>query len=286
MITPPRCTKWHRLLLLVLIVAVSGLVIKEHRLENVKIDASTMVADNCKELIPTTIIYLDELETGNFTSTGFTYDSANQTFWIADHGTDSGDKLRLIELDSNLKKVLQEVQIENYTNDGKLNLQGIAYDTIDDAIWIAVGDSIQEISKRGKLTKVIDLGKYKKYQANGICMDNEDHTLWVLCYNKYMLHFDREGNLLKSYPVNMKDQDMIYMYDGLIYITVGADYKGEENYCVVFDTQTENIKIWYKLYQSYAVEGIYIDDDYIYVVNDGAFHNAMIPRTYISVYEY
>ena len=51
MITPPRCTKWHRLLLLVLIVVVSGLVIKEHRLENVKIDASTMVADNCKELI-------------------------------------------------------------------------------------------------------------------------------------------------------------------------------------------------------------------------------------------
>lgn len=245
-----------------------------------------MVADNCKELIPTTIIYLDELETGNFTSTGFTYDSANQTFWIADHGTDSGDKLRLIELDSKLKKVLQEVQIENYTNDGKLNLQGIAYDPIDDAIWIAVGDSIQEISKRGKLTKVIDLGKYKKYQANGICMDNEDHTLWVLCYNKYMLHFDREGNLLKSYPVNIKDQDMIYMYDGLIYITVGTDYKGEENYCVVFDTQTENIKIQYKLYQSYAVEGIYIDEDYIYIVNDGAFHNAMIPRTYISVYEY
>lgn len=69
--------------------------------------------------------------------------------------------MRLIELDSNLKKALQEVQIENYTNDGKLNLQGIAYDTIDDAIWIAVGDSIQEISKRGKLTKVIDLGKYK-----------------------------------------------------------------------------------------------------------------------------
>lgn len=90
MITPPsRCTKWHRLLLLVLIVVVSGLVIKEHRLENVKIDASTMVGDNCKELIPTTIIYLDELETGNFTSTGFTYNSANQTFWIADHGTDN-----------------------------------------------------------------------------------------------------------------------------------------------------------------------------------------------------
>ena len=85
----PRCTKWHGLLLLVLIVVVSGLVVKEHRLENVKIDASTMVGDNCKELIPTTIIYLDELETGNFTSTGFTYNSANQTFWIADHGTDN-----------------------------------------------------------------------------------------------------------------------------------------------------------------------------------------------------
>ena len=57
---------------------VSGLVIKEHRLENVKIDASTMVADNCKELIPTTIIYLDELETVNITGNGFHSASANQ----------------------------------------------------------------------------------------------------------------------------------------------------------------------------------------------------------------
>ena len=193
--------------------------------------------------------------------------------------------MQLIELDSNLEMVLSEVQIEDYTNDGKLNLQGIAHDPIDDAIWIAVGDSIQKISKSGKLIKVIDLGKYKKYQANGICMDDADHTLWILCYNKYLLHFDREGSLVKSYPVNMKDQDMIYMYNGLIYITVGADYKGEENYCAVFDPATEKLWIQYELVQSYAVEGIYVDEDYIYIINDGAFHNAMIPRTYISVYE-
>lgn len=89
MITPPRYKKLYRLLLLVLIVMAKGLVLKMHCLKNVKVEASTMVENNCKKLMPVTKIYLDELGIGNFTSTGFTYDSVNQTFWTADHGTDS-----------------------------------------------------------------------------------------------------------------------------------------------------------------------------------------------------
>lgn len=263
-----------------------GLAMKVSRTKNAKIDVSQFVMDDCEELVPVKKIYLDELGISNFTSTGFTFDSTDETFWIADHGIDGGDKLRLIELDKNLTKILSEVYVEDYADDGKMNLQGIAYDPVDNCIWMAVGDSIREFSiSNEKVVKIIDLGEYREYQANGICMDITDNTIWVLCYDQYMLHFDQNGNVLDSYQINMKDQDMIYMYEDMIYITVGADYKGEENYCAVFDPQTGIFRIQYKLYQSYAVEGIYIDEDYIYIVNDGAFHNAMIPRTYISVYE-
>lgn len=285
MIFPPRYGRWYGLLLLVLIVTAYAIAVKIQTVQNTKIEASIMATDNCEDIIPTTKIYLDELGVGNFTSTGFTYDSAHQAFWIADHGTNSGDKLRLIELDSNLEKVLAVVQLADYANDWNLNLQGIAYDPIDDAIWIAIGSSIQEFSKSGQLIRLIDLGKYEEYQANGICMDETDNTLWVLCYSNFILHFDRGGYLLESHPINMKDQDMLYMYNGLIYITVGADYKGEENYCAVFNPKSKKLWIKYKLLQSYAVEGVYIDEDCIYIVNDGAFHEATIERTYISVYE-
>ena len=231
------------------------------------------------------IIYLDELGEGNFTSTGFTYDSKDNTFWIADHGTEALDSLRLIELDHEFSEIRSIVEISNYKNDGIINLQGIAYDKIDDAIWIAVGNDIQEISKSGKVMRVIDLKTYAAYQSNGICMDDSDNTIWVLCYRKYLLHINRDGNIQEVYYVDISDQDMIYMYKGLIYITAGAGYTGRNNYCIAFNPKTKQFKECIRLEQSYAVEGIYVDAEHMYIVNDGAFHSAAIPRTYMSIYE-
>ncbi len=83
----------------------------------------------------------------------------------------------------------------------------------------------------------------------------------------------------------MKDQDIIYMYDSLIYITVGLIIKAKKTTALYLTPKRKTSKFSIN-YINPIVEGIYIDDDYIYVVNDGVFHNAMIPRTYISVYEY
>lgn len=247
-------------------------------------DAFHVVAEDCQDLFPESMVFLDEIGAGNFTSTGMTFDSVNHSFWIADHGSSAGDVLRMMELDNTMDHVLSVVQISDYQNDGNTNLQGIAYDRFDDAIWIAVGDRIQQVTKTGEIIKTISLGKYKNCSANGICIDETDGTIWVLCYYDYLLHFNRKGKIMEAVEVDMADQDMIYMYDGLIYITVGADYCGEENYCAVFDPASKEIRIQYRLNQSYAIEGIYVDDIRIYVVNDGAFHNTTIPRTYVSIY--
>lgn len=244
----------------------------------------TVCAEDCRELFPESVVFLDEIGIDNFTSTGMTFDEADDAFWIADHGSSAEDEVRLIELDASMEHILSIIQISNYKNDGNINLQGIAYDKLDDAIWIAVGDRIQQITKTGEINKTIYLGKYENCSANGICVDESDGTLWVLFYKDYLLHFDRDGKTIEVVQVNMADQDMIFMYDGLIYISVGADYLGKENYCAVFDPETKEIIIKYRLNQSYAVEGIYIDNNRLYVINDGAYHNAAIPRTYIVLY--
>ena len=58
--------------------------------------------------------------------------------------------------------------------------------------------SIYNIDKKGNIIEKIDLGIYKKYSANGISYDTKNDTIWALMYSKYLLHYDKKGNLLKE----------------------------------------------------------------------------------------
>lgn len=78
---------------------------------------------------------------------------------------------------------------------------------------------------------------------------------------------------------------MIESFGEYIYFTVGADYQGNNNYVTSFNKKTNDIKIKYRTIESYAVEGIVIRDRKIFIINDGLFHDAIIPKTYISVYD-
>ncbi len=249
-----------------------------------KINASDLVDASCKSINPDKIVYVENLSLDNFTATGMTYDTKSNSFWIADHGTNDFDKLKLIELNDKLDSIVNIVEIENYTNSNSNNLQGITYDKSNDSFWLALGSQIQEINRNGSVINTLKVDKFSDYQFNGICYDESNDTLWVLCFNKYLINVDKKGNVLKIYESNFADQDMICMNNGLIYMTVGADYLGENNYCIAFNPDSEEYAVKYQLLNSYAVEGICFLDNSIYVVNDGMFHNAKIPKTYISIY--
>lgn len=53
----------------------------------------------------------------NFTATGFTYDSATDSFWIGDHGTNSNDEIKLIQVSSDFSTVISSCQIGDYVNE-------------------------------------------------------------------------------------------------------------------------------------------------------------------------
>lgn len=234
---------------------------------------------------PEDLIYLEDFRLPNFTCTGFTYDSVNDTYWIGDHGITEEDPVQLYQINSDMNELVSCVQIEEFYNDGERNLQGVAYDYIDDMLWCAIGKSIIEVTKDGEIKKSISNEFFEEYKANGINVDPVDATLWVLCASEKLLHIDRTGNVIEEIAVNYYAQDMIYVDNEKIYITIGADYTGNDNYLAVYDKESQQLTFEYRLINSYAIEGVYINNNRLYIVNDGLYHNCMIPKSYISVYD-
>lgn len=268
---------------ILLITALSFGAFYIHRRNLSKKDDLSKMTVSSLSIMPKAFVYLEDIGLGNFTSTGFAFDSKDNSYWIADHGTNRLDNLILYELDIELTHVINQIEIGDLTV-GSANLQGICYDSSNDSLWLALGDSICEVNKDGSIIQAITIPMFRNYRSNGICMDDDGETLWVLCYSQFLLHIDKTGKVIDKVRCNYQDQDMIFMRNGIIYITVGADYQGENNYILSYNPTAKSYSIPYRVCESYAVEGLYITDDAIYIVNDGEFHNAKIPRTYISVY--
>lgn len=271
-------------ILLIICVFVFGRYYSQKRYDDLKVDPSQNAMD-CIEIIPEQIVYLDEVGLSNFTATGFTYDSTTDTFWIADHGTNSNDKVQLIQISSDFSTVVSIVQVGDYINDGVNSLQGIAYNRQSDSILCAMGEKIIEVNKRGGVISSYTHDLIRKNRANGICIDEQDNSIWILCFDNVLLHFDASFILIDSFDINYWDQDMIVSNGEFLYFTVGADYQGDNNFIVSFNKKTHEIKTEYRVLQSYAIEGVVVLDGKILVMNDGLFHKAAIPKTYISVYE-
>lgn len=231
-------------------------------------------------------IYFDEMGLENFTCTGLTYDYNEDVFWVADYGALPGEDIispRLVKFNSELTEYLAIFDIGQSIGVSP-NVQGIAYDGINNTLRIATGESIVEVDKEGNLVSSIDLNEFKSNASNGICFD-ADGNLWCLCYTDYLLKYSHDGELLDKYLMNFENQDHLFYYNEKLLVSIGADYNGENNYIIAFTSDEIEDYFLYRIYDSYAVEGICIKDSLLYVVNDGYFHDAKIKRSYISVYD-
>ncbi len=69
----------------------------------------------------------------------------------------------------------------------------------------------------------------------------------------------------------------------IIYFTVGNNYQ-KPNDVYTINLSTGQIKKKYILKDSYAVEGIFIINHDMYIINDGYYHNAKVPINCINHY--
>lgn len=134
----------------------------------------------------------------------------------------------------------------------KMNVQGVAYDSADDAIWFTDSHSIYEISLKGDLLREIGSSKYSK--PNGLAYDVHTDHLWVLYFYGDLVEYNISGQAVRTIRARYADQDQITINDGIIYMTVGADYKGNDNFLLGLDMNSGEVIEKYRLQQSYAVE--------------------------------
>jgi len=221
------------------------------------------------------------------TATGISYNESDKAFYIGNYGKSSKDDKAFYpsieKIDSNSLEIIDEYLIENIKEG--VDIQGIAYDKSSNSLWYTNGNSVINYSiDQKKENSSFSIGKYKRYKANGICIDTQDASLWVLCMYKYLLHFNQDGSLIKTYNCDFIGQDHICMdKQGKLYISAGIDYQGNDNFVVSYNKNLTADKV-YRVNESYAIEGIAIIDSKLYVVNDGYYHDAKIRSNYIQEY--
>lgn len=243
------------------------------------------VNEDIIELNPVETFNLNDLDIGNITCTGLTFDSIDKSFWIADYGAQNvGDKPnpRLIEVNETYNKVLKIIKLNDLGIED-INLQGISYNINNNNLYIATGNYILEITKDGVIKNKIENNLIGKYKSNGIAYNEKDGYLWSLLYSKYLIQLNTDGEVEKKVNFNYKDQDQIYIENNFLYSTIGASYSTNDNFVLEYNLNNANTKL-YRVNESYAIEGIFILNGKMYIANDGVYHNAKIKKNYINVY--
>lgn len=211
------------------------------------------------------------------------YDKERQQFYIGNIGKDKPGESRFhasIEIVCrNFSSISESIECYKVFEDMG-DIQGVCMD-LEETIWLCsyAENLVRQIDRDGE-----PISEFPVDAPSGIACDNENGTLWVLT-NKYLIHYTKKGETLKKIPMEKKGQDQLYLDSAhqILYISVGDNYYGD-SYIYTVDLNTGQITLRYVLKDSYAIEGITLIDNELYVLNDGYYHNAKIPFNQVNVY--
>lgn len=223
----------------------------------------------------------DLYETGmGFTCTGLAYDPCNNVFLVGDIGKrlpNSGTiASRIVKLSTDFETVIETIDLHT-----SYDIQGITLDS-DGSVWYCLpsDNKIHHISNTGA-----SIGSISVTSPTGIAYSPDDDSFWVLNYNNKILHISKTGKIIASYNFAYNetlDQCFLDSGRGLLYITAGANYFDRNNvYCFNITTHEQNIVC---TVDSYSVEGIWVGQNKMVIVNDGHYHNAYIPINMANIY--
>ena len=160
------------------------------------------------------------------------------------------------------------------------DIQGVSLDA-DGNIWFcSPGENlVRLISLDGN-----EINSFSMNNPSGIAFSHSDNTLWVLT-NKKLLNCTTDGKILKEIKFKEKGQDQLFIDENnqKIYITVGNNYQNG-SYIFVYDIREDKYKPVYFLSDSYAIEGITITSETMFILNDGYYHSAKVPTNQVNIY--
>lgn len=236
-----------------------------------------------------------------FTCTGLAYNDLENTWYIGDAGTfkvaplgirivnkmignsngiNTKGKIRVVN--ENFDRIIRTIEFDSFDNNIK-DVQGVAFDKSSESIWFCSPNEnkVWNVDKNGQF-----ITSFSITRPSGLNIDYRDNSIWVLTSEK-LSHLDRNCNTIKDYNIKIPGQDQIYLDipNNTILITAGDNYY-KRQYLYVFSIAQNRILKKFQLEDSYAVEGIYVKDNVIYILNDGYYHNAKIPQNLVNVYDH
>ncbi len=243
------------------------------------------------DLTVSSVVVLPDIH-GNghgWTCTGLAYDAATDTFLVGDIGkalpSSSGFASQIVRMSHDFQTV--EEQIPLYTSFPNMSdVQGITIDTTDGTIWFC---STSENLIRHIQTDGTSIGSFSvSGSPTGICYSPLDDSLWVLTYanSNNIKRMSKTGTTLEQYTFNYSDtldQCFLDPARGYLYITAGANYSSRNN-IYLFDTNTHAQSITCTV-DSYSVEGLWIGQTEMVIVNDGYYHSAYDGRNVANFYD-
>ena len=226
-----------------------------------------------------------------FTCTGLNHDASSGEWLVGNVGQDlptNEEDMRstIVRLSGDFSSVLGEIDLHDAFPTMK-DIQGLCVDGTDQTIWFcSFGEGkVRHITRGARSLGEIDID-----QPTGIAYDSRTDTIWVLTYAQ-LIRFSKDGKRLESFDVNVKGQDQLWLDEtnDVMYFTGGLNYTGSifkgDNAVYSVDLKTGAVNEEYALADSYAVEGIYVSEGKMYVLNDGYYHSAKIPVNQVNIYD-
>lgn len=218
------------------------------------------------------------------TCTGLFYDEKMNVFYVGNAGKELPKEKNFratIEIISNdFKKIIKTIECYKLFPEMK-DIQGVTKGT-DETIWFcSYGENkVRNIDINGNL-----IFEFYVKQPSGIAFDFKNKNIWILT-NKKLVNYTLEGNEIKSYPIKIKGQDQIYLDEknDILYITAGIDYQ-KESYVYSINLKNGDVNLVYILEDSFAIEGISIVGNNLFILNDGYYHDAKVPFNQINIYK-
>lgn len=237
---------------------------------------------NASSVVPLPDIY------GNghgWTCTGLAY--YDNSFLIGDIGkelpTSQGFASQIVRVSTDFQTVIETIPLYQ-TFPNMADIQGIAIDR-DGTIWFC---STSENLVRHINTNGSSIGSfYLSNQPTGIAYSPTDDSFWVLTYtnSNNILKVSKTGTVKERYTFAYSetlDQCFLDSSRGYLYITAGANYTGRNN-IYLFNTQTHEQSVTCTV-DSYSVEGIWIGENKMIILNDGYYHDALVKVNQANIY--
>lgn len=222
-----------------------------------------------------------------WTCTGLAYDSDSNTFLVGDIGKElpssTGFASQLVRVSADFTEVVEQIPL--YTNFSNMSdVQGVTIDTSDGTIWFCstFENLVRHIDAEGN-----SIGSFSVAQPTGIAYSPTDDNFWILTYasTNNIKRISKTGTVLEQYTFSYSetlDQCFLDSTRGYLYITAGTNYTSRNN-VYLFNTETHEQSIACTV-DSYSVEGLWIGNYQMVIVNDGYYHSALDNVNQANIY--